>query len=120
MGASTETANTRAVVVVPTAGGEPREVVRGTAAPTPQLWTRDSQALIVRRGTEMLRVKLDGSEPLLLNLTVDPAWGQILGAVLTRMRTERRAKRKPAANSMKPNITTSSGQLTLSAKWRLA
>ena len=68
--------NSIGIVLVPTAGGDPRGVMRGNVPVTLQLWAPDSGSLLVRRGNEVWRVPLEG-EPTLLEMKMDTEWGTL-------------------------------------------
>ena len=71
------TSRTNSVLVVPTDGGEPRELLRDRDARV-AMWAPDSQSLFVRKGQELWRAPLDGREPVKLDVTLDPTWARFL------------------------------------------
>lgn len=68
--------NSVAIVFVPTAGGDMREVLRGNAPVAAQVWASDSRSLLASRGNDVWRVPLEG-EATLLEMKMEAGWGRL-------------------------------------------
>src|SRR5205823_4398684 len=65
--------NSRSILLIPTSGGEPRELIHDGGNPV--MWAPDSQSVLLRKGVELWRAPLDGGQPSKLDVTLDPGMG---------------------------------------------
>jgi Tol biopolymer transport system component len=69
-----ESSKVTSILVAPTGGGEPRELMRDQPPLGIFTWAPDSRSLFVRKGTETWRAPIDGGQPSKLDVTLDPTW----------------------------------------------
>lgn len=72
---SIDASGTQTFLLIPTSGGEPRELMQGERPGSIQMWAPDSQSVFIRKGSELWRAPLDGGQPSKLDVTMDPAMG---------------------------------------------